>query len=131
MQKNEVLVILHDITEEREMQERLYQTDRLASLGEMAAGIAHELNNPLTGVVALSQLIVDTHEQSSWYFITQASLALNPGALDARRTSVSSPFPPQLWRQNTLATKPHSLSNTAVLTNRTFSLIHYLYAASF
>ena len=74
---------------------------------------------------------VDTHEQSSWYFITQASLALNPGALDARRTSVSSPFPPQLWRQNTLATKPHSLSNTAVLTNRTFSLIHYLYAASF
>jgi PAS domain S-box-containing protein len=60
MQKNEVLVILHDITEEREMQERLYQTDRLASLGEMAAGIAHELNNPLTGVVALSQLILES-----------------------------------------------------------------------
>ena len=60
MQKNEVLVILHDITEEREMQERLYQTDRLASLGEMAAGIAHELNNPLTGVVALSQLMLET-----------------------------------------------------------------------
>jgi PAS domain S-box-containing protein len=59
MQKNEVLVILHDITEEREMQERLYQTDRLASLGEMAAGIAHELNNPLTGVVALSQLLLE------------------------------------------------------------------------
>jgi PAS domain S-box-containing protein len=60
MQKNEVLVILHDITEEREMQERLYQTDRLASLGEMAAGIAHELNNPLTGVVALSQLMLES-----------------------------------------------------------------------
>jgi PAS domain S-box-containing protein len=59
MQRNEVLVILHDITEEREMQERLYQTDRLASLGEMAAGIAHELNNPLTGVVALSQLLLE------------------------------------------------------------------------
>ena len=72
---------------------------------------------------------VDTHEQSSWYFITQASLALNPDALDARRTSVSSPFPPQLWRQNILATKPHFLSNTAVLAKRTFSSIHYLYAA--
>jgi C4-dicarboxylate-specific signal transduction histidine kinase len=36
------------------MQEGLYLTDRLASSGEMAAGIAHELNNPLTGVVALS-----------------------------------------------------------------------------
>lgn len=42
------------------MQERLYLTDRLASVGEMAAGIAHELNNPLTGVVALSQLILES-----------------------------------------------------------------------
>jgi PAS domain S-box-containing protein len=59
MQKNEVLVHLHDATEERNIQERLYQTDRLASVGEMAAGIAHELNNPLTGVVALSQLLLE------------------------------------------------------------------------
>jgi len=58
-QKNEVMAVLHDVTKEREMQERLYLTDRLASLGEMAAGIAHELNNPLTGVVALSQLLLD------------------------------------------------------------------------
>jgi PAS domain S-box-containing protein len=58
-QQNEVMAILHDITEEREMQERLYLTDRLASVGEMAAGIAHELNNPLTGVVALSQLLLE------------------------------------------------------------------------
>ena len=60
MQKNEALVILHDVTEEREMQERFYLTDRLASVGEMAAGIAHELNNPLTGVVALSQLLLES-----------------------------------------------------------------------
>ena len=60
MQKNEALVILQDITEEREMQERFYLTDRLASVGEMAAGIAHELNNPLTGVVALSQLLLES-----------------------------------------------------------------------
>jgi len=60
MQKNEVLTLLRDITDEREMQERLYLTDRLASVGQMAAGIAHELNNPLTGVVALSQLLLET-----------------------------------------------------------------------
>jgi len=60
MQKNEVLTLLRDITEEREMQERLYLTDRLASVGQMAAGVAHELNNPLTGVVALSQLLLET-----------------------------------------------------------------------
>jgi signal transduction histidine kinase len=52
--------MLRDITEERALQERLYLTDRLASVGEMAAGIAHELNNPLTGVVALSQLLLES-----------------------------------------------------------------------
>ncbi len=53
------LVILDDVTEEYERQERLYLTDRLASIGEMAAGLAHELNNPLTGVLGLSQLAME------------------------------------------------------------------------
>jgi PAS domain S-box-containing protein len=60
MEKNEVLAMFRDVTEDREIQERLYLTDRLASVGEMAAGIAHELNNPLTGVVALSQLMLES-----------------------------------------------------------------------
>jgi PAS domain S-box-containing protein len=60
MQENEVLAHFEDVTEEREIQGRLYLTDRLASLGEMAAGIAHEINNPLTGVVALSQLLLES-----------------------------------------------------------------------
>jgi PAS domain S-box-containing protein len=58
MQKEEVLLVLNDVTEERERQERLYLTDRLASVGEMASGIAHELNNPLTSVIGLSQLML-------------------------------------------------------------------------
>jgi len=48
-----------DITERRQMQEQLVITDRLASVGELAAGIAHELNNPLTGVIGFSQLLMD------------------------------------------------------------------------
>ncbi len=63
MEQGEVLLMLSDVTEERERQERLYLTDRLASVGEMAAGIAHELNNPLTGVIGLSQLLL--HEEVS------------------------------------------------------------------
>jgi len=59
MGEDEILLILSDVTEERAKQERLYLTDRLASIGEMAAGIAHELNNPLTGVIGLSQLLLD------------------------------------------------------------------------
>jgi PAS domain S-box-containing protein len=51
--------INRDITERRQMQEQLVITDRLASVGELAAGIAHELNNPLTGVIGFSQLLMD------------------------------------------------------------------------
>ncbi|OGO16823.1 MAG: hypothetical protein A2Z15_07310, partial [Chloroflexi bacterium RBG_16_50_11] len=52
------LLSFTDISKEREKEEKLYLTDRLASIGEMAAGIAHELNNPLTGILALSQLLM-------------------------------------------------------------------------
>jgi len=53
------LVMLDDRTRERERQEKLYLADRLATVGEMASGIAHELNNPLTSVIALSKLLKD------------------------------------------------------------------------
>jgi len=54
-----LIAITRDITERREMEEQLIVADRLASVGEMAAGIAHELNNPLTSVIGLSQLLAE------------------------------------------------------------------------
>ena len=57
----EVVASVHisqDITERKKMQERLMVTDRLASVGELAAGIAHEINNPLTGVLGFSELVL-------------------------------------------------------------------------
>ncbi len=59
------LEILRDITErkqaeekEKQLQQELILSSRLASVGEMAAGIAHEINNPLTGVVGFSDLLM-------------------------------------------------------------------------
>jgi PAS domain S-box-containing protein len=57
MQDDNLLVVMNDVTEERKQQERLYLTDRLASIGEMASGVAHELNNPLTSIIGLSGLL--------------------------------------------------------------------------
>ena len=51
--------IARDITERKKMQEQLIVTDRLASVGELASGVAHELNNPLTGVIGFSQLLLE------------------------------------------------------------------------
>ncbi len=58
MSQDEYLLICKDVTEENALRERFYLNDRLASIGEMAAGIAHELNNPLTGIIMLSQTIM-------------------------------------------------------------------------
>jgi len=59
--KGEVIGIVHitrDITEQKKQNERLMSTDRLASLGELAAGTAHEFNNPLTSVIGFTQLLL-------------------------------------------------------------------------
>ncbi len=61
-EKGEVVASVHvtrDVTERRQRQDSLIVTDRLASVGELASGIAHELNNPLTSVIGFSQLILD------------------------------------------------------------------------
>lgn len=47
-----LLVVVRDLTERREMQSRLYLADRMASVGTLAAGVAHEINNPLSYMTA-------------------------------------------------------------------------------
>ena len=44
---------------ERSLAESMHQTEKLAALGEMVAGVAHELNNPLTGISTFAQLLLD------------------------------------------------------------------------
>lgn len=60
MDDERTLLTFTDVSREREEEEKLYLTDRLASIGEMAAGLAHELNNPLTGILSLSQLLIES-----------------------------------------------------------------------
>jgi PAS domain S-box-containing protein len=51
--------IMRDISERKQMEQQLLLTDRLASVGELASGVAHELNNPLTSVIGFSQLLME------------------------------------------------------------------------
>jgi two-component system, NtrC family, sensor kinase len=57
MHNDRSLVMLNDVSEERAKQERIYLTDRLISIGEIASGVAHELNNPLTSIIGLSGML--------------------------------------------------------------------------
>ena len=54
------IIILEDVTERKRLDENFARVERLASLGRFAAGLAHELRNPLTGV---SLLLDDLHDK--------------------------------------------------------------------
>ena len=55
-----VLGIVRDVTDERRLGEQLMQREKLAAVGQLVSGVAHELNNPLAGVLAFSQLLMAT-----------------------------------------------------------------------
>ena len=58
-----VVMLLVDISEQRAMQQELLQSEKLSALGEIAARVAHELNNPLTGILGYAQYLQQTVEK--------------------------------------------------------------------
>jgi two-component system, NtrC family, sensor kinase len=62
---SEVVGICRNITERLRLQENLIQSERLAAIGKMAAGVAHEINNPLTIIENIAGLITETIDESA------------------------------------------------------------------
>ena len=54
-----VLEVGLDVTEQKLLEREAVQAGRLASIGELAAGVAHEINNPINGVINYAQLLAD------------------------------------------------------------------------
>jgi two-component system NtrC family sensor kinase len=52
-----VIVSGHDVTEVKRLEEQLIQSEKLAAMGQMLAGVAHELNNPLTAILGVTELL--------------------------------------------------------------------------
>ena len=65
--KRHLVLSLEDITEWQRVQEKVQETSRLISLGEIIGGVAHELNNPLTSVMGFSQLLLEKEKDGPNY----------------------------------------------------------------
>jgi PAS domain S-box-containing protein len=54
-----VVISARDVTELKRLEEQLIQAEKLAAMGQMLAGVAHELNNPLTAILGVTELLRD------------------------------------------------------------------------
>ncbi|MGB7923194.1 MAG: ATP-binding protein, partial [Pyrinomonadaceae bacterium] len=81
-----VLVFLRDTTERRRTQERMAQSDKLRAVGELAAGVAHNLNNSLTVIQGRAQLLLmRTDDEATAKSLETITRAVAEGSQTLRR----------------------------------------------
>ena len=54
-----VVILVEDVTEQRALEAQLIQNEKMASVGQLVSGVAHELNNPLTSIAGLAELLLE------------------------------------------------------------------------
>lgn len=64
---SQVIIIEQDVTEKRILEANLIQSEKLAAVGQLAAGIAHEINNPLTAIISNTQILRNDLPAGDWH----------------------------------------------------------------
>src|SRR6202453_5028454 len=56
---NSIVVVMTDITDASDLQSKLMHTEKMAALGQLVSGVAHEVNNPLAAIVGFTDLLLE------------------------------------------------------------------------
>ncbi|UOQ84146.1 ATP-binding protein [Gracilibacillus salinarum] len=63
-----------DMTQYHELQQKLIESEKLSAIGKLGAGLAHEIRNPLTSIIGLTQLLKENNHQNKYLEIITAEL---------------------------------------------------------
>ena len=59
---NSIVVVMADVTDAADLQAKLMHTEKMAALGQLVSGVAHEVNNPLAAIVGFTDLLLENPE---------------------------------------------------------------------
>jgi PAS domain S-box-containing protein len=63
-----ILMIARDTTEQRRVESQLFNAQKLAALGELSAGVAHEINNPIAIILGFTEMLLDRETEGTKRF---------------------------------------------------------------
>lgn len=118
------VVSVRNVTQDRRLEEQLRHTEKMVALGELVGGMAHEINNPLTGISAFAQILLEEtltdDQRESVQLIKQesdrAKGVINDLLLFARKTERGAgPVPINAVLEQTLRLRAYPLRNAQVV----------------
>jgi len=59
-----MVYVMKDVTEIRRLKDQIHHLDKLSSLGTLTSGVAHEINNPLTGIIGYTEMLLMKDEEN-------------------------------------------------------------------